>query len=207
MFTRTTTSLTLITLIGALLLAACGSPMPAPAAVSVSTAVPATSIPPTSVPVAAEPTAPTFTVTEAPQPTATPAELTEAPAVSPVIKLNLNSATGDEFLVGVPGMSNRLVREFMEYRPYVSIQQFRREIGKYVDQTQVVEYEKYVFVPIDINNSEAATLLQISGLDAVEAESLIAKRPFASDEAFLAELAQVVSDIELAQAATYLAAP
>jgi DNA uptake protein ComE-like DNA-binding protein len=121
--------------------------------------------------------------------------------------LNLNTATGDEFLAGVPGMSNRMVREFMEYRPYVSIQQFRREIGKYVDQAQVAEYEKYVFVPIDVNNSDAATLQQISGLDAAEAESLIAKRDFASQEAFLAELAPLVSEIDLAQAATYLAAP
>jgi DNA uptake protein ComE-like DNA-binding protein len=142
-----------------------------------------------------------------PQPTDAPVQPTEAPAVSPVIKLNLNTATGDEFLAGVPGMSNRMVREFMEYRPYVSIQQFRREIGKYVDQTQVAEYEKYVFVPIDINNSDAATLQQITGLDAAEAESLIAKRPFASHEAFLAELAQLVSEIELAQAASYLAVP
>jgi radical SAM superfamily enzyme with C-terminal helix-hairpin-helix motif len=150
---------------------------------------------------------PSSPATVLPQPTDAPAQPTQAPAVSPVIKLNLNAATGDEFLAGVPEMSNRMVREFMEYRPYVSIQQFRREIGKYVDQTQVAEYEKYVFVPIDVNNSDAATLQQISGLDAAEAESLIAKRPFASHEAFLAELAQDVSEIELAQAASYLAAP
>ena len=87
-----------------------------------------------------------------PQPTDTLAQPTEAPAVSPLIKLNLNTATGDEFLAGVPGMSNRMVREFEEYRPYVSIQQFRREIGKYVDQMQVAENENDVFVPIDIYN-------------------------------------------------------
>jgi DNA uptake protein ComE-like DNA-binding protein len=127
--------------------------------------------------------------------------------VSPVIKLNLNTATAEEFMAGVPGMTNRMVREFMEYRPYVSIQQFRREIGKYVDQAQVTEYELYVFVPIDVNNSDAATLQQISGLDATEAEGLIAKRPFASNEAFLTELMPFVSEIELAQAATFLATP
>jgi DNA uptake protein ComE-like DNA-binding protein len=127
--------------------------------------------------------------------------------VPAVAKLNLNTATGDEFLAGVPGMSNRMVREFMEYRPYVSIQQFRREIGKYVDQTQVAEYEKYVFVPIAINDADAATLQQIPGLDEAKTESLIAKRPFASNEAFLAELAQVVSESEVAVAQSYLAAP
>lgn len=37
-----------------------------------------------------------------------------------------------------------MVRKFEEYRPYVSIQQFRREIGKYVDEAMVAAYEQYV---------------------------------------------------------------
>jgi DNA uptake protein ComE-like DNA-binding protein len=202
MFTSKKTSFMMFVLASGLLLAACGSPAAAPAAISAPTAVPAT-----SAPAAVATTAPSSPATEAPRATASPVQPTTAPAVSPVIKLNLNTATSDEFLAGVPGMSSRMVREFMEYRPYVSIQQFRREIGKYVDQTQVAEYENYVFVPIDVNNSDAATLQQVSGLDAAEAESLIAKRPFASHAAFLAELARVVSEIELAQAQTYLAVP
>ena len=63
-------------------------------------------------------------------------------------------------------MGNRMVHEFEEYRPYKSIQQFRKEIGKYVDQNQVAEYEKYIFVPINENDSDAPTLQQIPGLDA-----------------------------------------
>jgi DNA uptake protein ComE-like DNA-binding protein len=207
MLTRKKSSFVLNALACGLLLIGCASPMATPATVSALGTLPATSVPATSAPAVVEPTAPSSPATEAPQPTGSPALATAAPDVSPVIKLNLNTATGDEFMAGVPGMSNRMVREFMEYRPYVSIQQFRREIGKYVDQTQVTEYEKYVYVPIDINNSDAATLQQISSLDATEAESLIAKRPFASNEAFLAELAQLVSEIELAQASGYLTAP
>src|SRR4051794_16592347 len=38
-------------------------------------------------------------------------------------KLNLNTLTGDELLATIPGFSNRMVREFQEYRPYVSILQ------------------------------------------------------------------------------------
>jgi DNA uptake protein ComE-like DNA-binding protein len=119
-------------------------------------------------------------------------------------KLNLNTATADEFLAGVPGLGNRMVREFMEYRPYVSIQQFRREIGKYVDDAQVAEYEKYVFVPIAINDSDSETLQQIPGLSAEEAASLIAARPFASTDDFLTALSQYVSAEELEVAKTYL---
>lgn len=100
-----------------------------------------------------------------------------------------------------------MVHEFEEYRPYKSIQQFRREIGKYVDANQVAEYEKYVFVPIDINQSDAPTLQQIPGLDANEAQNLIAARPYPSNEAFLTKLADKVSAAELDIAKTYLAQP
>jgi DNA uptake protein ComE-like DNA-binding protein len=119
-------------------------------------------------------------------------------------KLNVNTASGDDLLKTIPGMGKRMVHEFEEYRPYKSIQQFRREIGKYVDAAQVAEYEKYVYVPISVNDADAATLQQIPGLDETEAQALIAARPFASNEAFLSKLAGSVSAAEVAVAKTYL---
>ncbi|HJR07948.1 MAG TPA: hypothetical protein VJ842_11870 [Pyrinomonadaceae bacterium] len=119
-------------------------------------------------------------------------------------KLNLNTASGSDFLAAIPGLGNRMVHEFEEYRPYNSIQQFRREISKYVSAAQVTDYEKYLYVPINRNESDAATLQQIPGLDANEAQALIAARPYASNDAFLAKLAASVSEDELAVARTYL---
>lgn len=119
-------------------------------------------------------------------------------------KLNVNTASKDELLKTIPGMGNKMVHEFEEYRPYKSIQQFRREIGKYVKAEQVAEYEKYIYVPIAVNDADAATLQQIPGLDATEAQALIAARPFASNDAFLTKLAGNVSAAELAVAKTYL---
>ncbi|HEV2801360.1 MAG TPA: hypothetical protein VGW12_12725 [Pyrinomonadaceae bacterium] len=119
-------------------------------------------------------------------------------------KLNLNTATGDEFRAQIPNLGNRMVHEFEEYRPYKSIQQFRREMGKYVKPEQIAEYEKYVFVPISENESDAATLQQIPGLDAAEAEALVAGRPYASRDAFLTKLSEKVSAEDLAVAKTYL---
>lgn len=119
-------------------------------------------------------------------------------------KVNLNTASADDFLATVPGLGNRMVREFMEYRPYLSIRQFRQEIGKYVDDTQVAEYEKYVYVPIAINDSDAETLQQIPGLSPEEAESLIAARPFESADAFLTRLSEYISADELEIARMYL---
>jgi DNA uptake protein ComE-like DNA-binding protein len=59
--------------------------------------------------------------------------------------LDLNTATGEEILL-VPGVGPRLQHEFEEYRPYVDIAQFRREMGKYVDNAEVDRLAKYVTI-------------------------------------------------------------
>ena len=59
--------------------------------------------------------------------------------------INLNSATDQEILL-IPGIGNRMLHEFKEYRPYTSIEQFRREMGKYVDDAEVARLEKYVSI-------------------------------------------------------------
>lgn len=138
---------------------------------------------------------------------ATNANASQSPAgAASKAKLNLNTASRDEFLAAVPNLGNKMAHEFEEYRPYKSIQQFRKEMAKYVKPEQIAEYEKYVFVPVNVNESDAATLQQIPGLDATEAQALVAARPFASDEAFLSKLAGSVSESELAVARTYLSA-
>lgn len=132
----------------------------------------------------------------------------DAPAVEDgammmAAKLNLNLATGEDFK-SIPGMTDRMVHEFEEYRPYASIQQFRREIGKYVADDVVAEYEKYVFVPVDPNNCDAETLMQIPGVDESVAEELIAQRPFVSRDAFLEALTPMVNDSQLESAGAFL---
>lgn len=119
-------------------------------------------------------------------------------------KLNLNTATREEFIAKVPALGDRMAHEFEEYRPYKSIQQFRREMLKYVPQAKIDEYERYVFVPVDENAADAATLQQLPGLDEREAAELVAGRPYASREAFLAKLAEKVSPEEMAVGRAYL---
>jgi DNA uptake protein ComE-like DNA-binding protein len=127
-----------------------------------------------------------------------------ANATHNMTKINLNTASADQFLAAVPGLGNRMVREFQEYRPYISIQQFRQEIGKYVDEAQVTAFEQYVYVPIAINDGDSETLQQIPGLDATEAESLISGRPYATVDDFLSRLSTYISAEELEIAKTYL---
>jgi DNA uptake protein ComE-like DNA-binding protein len=59
--------------------------------------------------------------------------------------IDLNSATPAEIEL-IPGVGPRMRHEFEEYRPYTSMEQFRREIGKYVDSTEVARLERYVTI-------------------------------------------------------------
>lgn len=125
-------------------------------------------------------------------------------ASTPFTLFNLNIMTPDDIL-SIPGMPQRMVREFQEYRPYVSIQQFRREIGKYVGDAQTAEWEAYVYVPISVNDADAETLKQIPGVTEEVASALIAARPYADNDSFLAKLAELAPDVDAAYAVNYLA--
>ena len=59
------------------------------------------------------------------------------------LPLSLNDASTEEILL-IPGVGDRMAHEFEEYRPYVDMDQFRREIGKYVDEEEVARLERYV---------------------------------------------------------------
>jgi len=61
------------------------------------------------------------------------------------IPVNLNTAT-DEAILSIPGVGQRMLREFKEYRPYRAMAQFEREIGKYVDEREVARLARYVTI-------------------------------------------------------------
>jgi DNA uptake protein ComE-like DNA-binding protein len=57
--------------------------------------------------------------------------------------IDLNTASREEILL-IPDVDPRMPHEFDEYRPYTDMDQFRQEIGKYVDADEVARYERYV---------------------------------------------------------------
>lgn len=59
------------------------------------------------------------------------------------VPIDLNKATREEIML-IPGMTARMAHEFEEYRPYTSIDQFNKEIGKYVDDAEVARLRSYV---------------------------------------------------------------
>ena len=64
------------------------------------------------------------------------------------VPISLNTAHEADILL-IPGVGERMANEFDEYRPYVNIEQFRREIGKYVSQEEVARYEMYIYLALE----------------------------------------------------------
>jgi len=76
---------------------------------------------------------------------ATTATSSTAASGAAIVPININTATDAEILK-IPGVGPRMLREFKEYRPWTSIAQFRREIGKYVDKAEVARLEQYIVI-------------------------------------------------------------
>jgi len=114
------------------------------------------------------------------------------------VHVNLNAATQEEILL-IPGVGNRMLREFMEYRPYAALAVFHREIGKYVDDTELARLEQYVFVPIDLNTASDADILTIPGLGNRMLREFKEYRPYKAMEQFRREIGKYVDDKEVAR--------
>lgn len=74
-----------------------------------------------------------------------PADQMPALYAAVFVPIDLNTGTDDE-LMTIPGMSARMIHEFGEYRPWKDLTQFDREIGKYVDASEVARLRSYVTV-------------------------------------------------------------
>ena len=119
------------------------------------------------------------------------------------VPLNLNTASEEEFKM-VPGVGDKMAHEFEEYRPYKKIAQFRREMGKYVDDEEIARYEKYVFVPVALNSATDEEILAIPGVGKKMLREFKEYRPYVSIEQFRREIGKYVDDNELARLERYV---
>ena len=119
------------------------------------------------------------------------------------IPINLNTASREEILL-VPGVGPRMAHEFEEYRPYRRLAQFRREIGKYVDDEEVARLAQYVFVPIDLNAASDEDILSIPGVGPRMLREFKEYRPYKSIEQFRREIGKYVDDEEVARLERYV---
>jgi DNA uptake protein ComE-like DNA-binding protein len=119
------------------------------------------------------------------------------------IHINLNTASKEEILL-IPGVGNRMLHEFEEYRPYAALAVFHREIDKYVDDTELARLEQYVFVPIDLNTASDADILTIPGLGNRMLREFKEYRPYDGIERFRREIGKYVSKEEVARLERYV---
>jgi DNA uptake protein ComE-like DNA-binding protein len=119
------------------------------------------------------------------------------------VHVDLNSAAREEIAL-IPGMGPRMIREFLEYRPYKDMAVFRREIGKYVNAEEVARLEQYTFVPLDINTASDDDLMTIPGLGPRMLREFKEYRPYRSAEQFRREIGKYVDAKEVARLERYI---
>ncbi len=119
------------------------------------------------------------------------------------LPINLNSASDAEIHM-VPGVGDRMAHEFEEYRPYQQIAQFRREMGKYVDDTEVARFEQYVVVPINLNTASDEDILSIPGIGNRMLREFKEYRPYRQIAQFRREMGKYVDEDEVARMERYV---
>jgi DNA uptake protein ComE-like DNA-binding protein len=119
------------------------------------------------------------------------------------LQIDLNTAPDADILL-IPGMGQRMLGEFKEYRPYRALAQFRREIGKYVDDKELLRLEQYVFVPINLNTASDADILTIPGMGQRMLGEFKEYRPYKAMQQFRREIGKYVDDKEVARLERYV---
>jgi radical SAM superfamily enzyme with C-terminal helix-hairpin-helix motif len=104
----------------------------------------------------------------------------------------------------IPGASSRTVREFRENRPYKTLAQFRKEIGKNTDQKEVARLEQYVFVPVSLNGGSDEDILSIPGAGRRMVREFKEYRPYTNIEQFRKEIGKYVDKKEVARLEKYV---
>jgi len=119
------------------------------------------------------------------------------------LPINLNTASEDEVKL-VPGINRKMVHEFDEYKPYTTLEQFRREMGKYVDDADVARLEQFVFVPMDLNSASSDAFSTIPGMSKRMVHEFEEYRPYKSIEQFRREMGKYVDEQEVARLERYV---
>lgn len=114
------------------------------------------------------------------------------------VHINLNTATGPEILL-VPRIAKRMTREFEEYRPWRTFEQFDREIGKYVDAAEVARLKSYVFIPLNLNTATNDQFKTIPNLPGNMLREFNEYKPWKTKEQFDREISKYVGPKETAR--------
>jgi len=122
------------------------------------------------------------------------------------VHINLNTASAEEIQL-IPGAGRRMAREFAEYRPWKAFAQFDKEIGKYVDKTEVERLKQYTFIPLDPNTASDADFMTIPGVGNRMVREFKEYRPWKTQQQFEKEIGKYVNQREVARLWRYMQLP
>lgn len=114
------------------------------------------------------------------------------------VPFNLNTTAEKDFKM-IPGVGDKMAHEFEEYKPYTSVLQFKREIGKYVDENEVARYLDYVFVPVELNTATENDIKALPGVGDKMTHEFLEYRPYKNLAQFRKEIGKYVDDKELSR--------
>ena len=122
------------------------------------------------------------------------------------VHANINTASRAELLL-IPGVGERIAHEIEEYRPYASFAQFRRELGKYIDDKEVARLEQYFFIPVKLNTASDEHIQTIPGVGPKMLHEFKEYRPYQNIEQFRREIGKYVDKNEVARLERYVVVP
>jgi DNA uptake protein ComE-like DNA-binding protein len=114
------------------------------------------------------------------------------------VHINLNTGTAPEIVL-IPRVAKRMTREFEEYRPWVSMAQFDKEIGKYVGTEETNRLKQYVFIPLDLNTATDEQFKTIPNLGGNMLREFKEYRPWKTKAQFDKEIGKYVGPKETAR--------
>ncbi|MEZ4631650.1 MAG: helix-hairpin-helix domain-containing protein [Deinococcales bacterium] len=147
-------------------------------------------------------------------------DMADGEAMDDQEKLDLNSAS-DEELLAVPGIGEKILDEIHEYRPFSSMDHFKTELGKYLDEADIEALEAYLTVnvpcmedmtaddmgaadKVDVNSASEEELLTIPGVGPKIADEIMEYRPFSSMDHFKTELGKYLDEADLEALEAYI---
>ena len=114
------------------------------------------------------------------------------------VHINLNTGTAPEILL-IPRVGKRMTHEFEEYRPWATMAQFDKEIGKYVGAAETNRLKQYVFIPLDLNTATDEQFKTIPNVGGNMLREFKEYRPWKTKAQFDKEIGKYVGPKETAR--------
>ncbi len=95
-------------------------------------------------------------------------------------RININTASMEE-LMSIPGVGEKIAAEIEDYRPYVSLDHFETELGKYLDAESLKAVEGHITLGLaNLNTATEEELAGLPGMGPKIAAEIEEYRPFTS---------------------------